>query len=130
MKKKIVIGLACLTAGIGLAGCAGSNQQTTESTTTVEVATEEGIFYVDGEKFTGVYYQTDELFTDFADWMPGIVYVDGIKYTGSFEDFPEDFTFIVCDNEATKETSFKKSDFDYEIAPSGFKEGVPFWGKQ
>ena len=39
MKKKIVIGLACLTAGIGLAGCAGSNEQPTEATTTAETTT-------------------------------------------------------------------------------------------
>ena len=42
MKKIGIIGLACLTAGIGLAGCAGSNPQpetTTTETTTVEETT-------------------------------------------------------------------------------------------
>ena len=43
MKKRVIaIGLACLTAGIGLAGCAGSNPQpetTTTETTTVEEMT-------------------------------------------------------------------------------------------
>ena len=40
MKKRVIaIGLACLTAGIGLAGCAGSNEQPTEATTTAETTT-------------------------------------------------------------------------------------------
>ena len=39
MKKIGIIGLACLTAGIGLAGCAGSNEQPTEATTTAETTT-------------------------------------------------------------------------------------------
>ena len=39
MKKSIIIGVACLTAGIGLAGCAGSNEQPTEATTTAETTT-------------------------------------------------------------------------------------------
>ena len=41
MKKRSIgiIGLACLTAGIGLAGCAGSNEQPTEVTTTAESTT-------------------------------------------------------------------------------------------
>ena len=38
MKKIGIIGLACLTAGIGLAGCAGSNSQP-ETTTTAETTT-------------------------------------------------------------------------------------------
>jgi len=41
MKKAIIIGVACLTAGIGLAGCAGSNEQPTEATTTAETTTVE-----------------------------------------------------------------------------------------
>ena len=41
MRKKIIIGLACLTAGIGLAGCGGSSNTgvTTETTTTAEATT-------------------------------------------------------------------------------------------
>ena len=41
MKKKIIIGLACLTAGIGLAGCEASNSttETTDTTTTAEATT-------------------------------------------------------------------------------------------
>ena len=43
MKKQIFIGLACLTAGIGLAGCGASNNQpvetTTSETTTAETTT-------------------------------------------------------------------------------------------
>ena len=38
MKKAIIIGVACLTAGIGLAGCGASNT-TIETTTTVETTT-------------------------------------------------------------------------------------------
>ena len=38
MNKAIIIGVACLTAGIGLAGC-GASSTTTETTTTVETTT-------------------------------------------------------------------------------------------
>ena len=43
MKKRRIglIGLACLTAGIGLAGCVGSSEQPTETTTTAEITTAE-----------------------------------------------------------------------------------------
>ena len=41
MKKKIIIGLACIMAGVGAAGCAGSNNQetTTDTITTAETTT-------------------------------------------------------------------------------------------
>ena len=40
MKKQIFIGLACLTAGIGLAGCGASNNQPVETTTSETTAAE------------------------------------------------------------------------------------------
>ena len=67
MKKKIIIGLACLTAGIGLAGCAGSNEQPTEATTTAETTTAAETTTTTAETTTTTQETTTEALTEA--WM-------------------------------------------------------------
>ena len=127
--KVIIIAVACLTAGTGLAGCEASSSAT-EATATAETTattTTTATVKVDGEKFTGVYYKTDGKFMGYADWMPGTVYLNGEKYNGSFEDFPEIFYYVVDDSNGRSTSIHDKSEFPYETAPMGFENGVPFW---